>query len=124
MPTSKQSPGVPHALSGVARAAGHDKLADKLEVHHAIHLALAEQHRPLTPEEIKLQLANRLSTLEMERAQVLEYGTWVAVEDITVGNAVAYLAGHPVPVSNVERHGYDQLGVVRLVNPPPAGKDA
>ena len=35
-----------------------------------------------------------------------EYGQYVATQDIYVGNALAYRVGDPVPVSNVERHGY------------------
>jgi hypothetical protein len=46
------------------------------------------------------------------QAQEKEYGTWVAADDINVGNALAYAKGHPVPASNVERHGYDKQGLV------------
>ncbi len=49
---------------------------------------------------------------QYRQAQQEEYGTWVAVESIYEGNALAYLPGHPVPKSNVERHGYDQRGLV------------
>lgn len=49
---------------------------------------------------------------QYRQAQEEEYGTWVAVQNIYVGNALAYLAGHPVPKSNVEQHGYDQQGLV------------
>jgi hypothetical protein len=48
--------------------------------------------------------------------QIKEYGTYVAVVDISHGNAVAYRAGHPVPISNVERWGYDKLGYVAKVD--------
>jgi len=51
-------------------------------------------------------------------AQVAEYGQWVAVADILVDGALAYRKGHAVPVSNVERHGYDRLGLVT-----PAGNE-
>lgn len=40
-------------------------------------------------------------------AQAKEYGTWIASQQIWVGNALAYDVGHPVPISNVQRHGYD-----------------
>lgn len=46
------------------------------------------------------------------QAQDEEYGTWVAVQDIYEGQALAYRTGHPVPKSNVEAHGYDRLGQV------------
>jgi hypothetical protein len=49
---------------------------------------------------------------ERRKAQVKEYGTWVATQPIYAGNALAYDVGHPVPVSNVERHGYDADGLV------------
>jgi hypothetical protein len=48
-------------------------------------------------------------------AQAKEYGTYVATADIYVGNALAYRAGDPVPVGNVERHGYDKDGLVAKV---------
>lgn len=45
-------------------------------------------------------------------AQAQEYGTYVAAQDIYVGTALAYAKGHPVPVSNVEQHGYAANGLV------------
>lgn len=45
-------------------------------------------------------------------AQAKEYGTYVAAQDIYIGLALAYRAGDPVPVSNVETHGYDKNGLV------------
>jgi len=48
-------------------------------------------------------------------AQAREYGTYVATQRIHVGNALAYDVGHPVPVSNVVRHGYWLNGQVALV---------
>lgn len=47
-----------------------------------------------------------------QAAQTEEYGTYVATADIYAGNALAYRAGDPVPVSNVEKHGYDKEGLV------------
>jgi len=47
-----------------------------------------------------------------QAAQATEYGTWVAAQDIYVGNACAYRAGDPVPISNVERHGYERNSLV------------
>ena len=45
-------------------------------------------------------------------AQIKEYSTYVATADIYVGNALAYRAGDPVPIGNVELHGYDKDGLV------------
>lgn len=42
-------------------------------------------------------------------AQQTEYGTYVANRPIDVNGARAYNVGDPVPVSNVERHGYDKM---------------
>ena len=56
----------------------------------------------LTPQEVRDALARR-------EEQKVEYGTWVASMDITVPfqSQLAYTAGSPVPVSNVERWDYD-----------------
>jgi hypothetical protein len=56
-------------------------------------------------------------------AQTKEYSTWVATQDIHVGNALAYRTGDPVPISNVEKHGYDKQGVVAKTSSK-AGKAA
>jgi hypothetical protein len=106
------------ALSNEIRAAGHAKVADKLEVLQGLHMEPERgQHRELTADEIKAQRDNALEVEEFKAAQAVEYGTWVAREDIFHGSALAYVAGHPVPVSNVERHGYDELGLVERVAP-------
>jgi hypothetical protein len=44
--------------------------------------------------------------------QQKEYGTYVAKQDIYVGVALAYRSGDPVPVSNVQAHGYDKNDMV------------
>lgn len=51
---------------------------------------------------------------ELHAAQVREWSKWEAREHIDVGSARAYNAGHPVPQSNVDRHGYAKAGLVRL----------
>ena len=51
-------------------------------------------------------------------AQAAEYATYVATEPILVDGVRAYSPGDPVPVSNVEKHGYVQLGVVRKATDP------
>lgn len=43
------------------------------------------------------------------RLQRGEYGQWVATQDILVDGALAFTAGHPVPVAHVERFGYDLM---------------
>lgn len=53
------------------------------------------------------------------RAEKLEeYGQFVATQQINVGTALAFDVGHPVPVSNVERFGYEAQGVVKRVASP------
>lgn len=116
--TSKPLAGVPHALSEEVRSAGMDGVAAKLEVHHAIRARLADEHRPLTPDEVKAQRDHALTLEEMQAAQQVEYGTYVAAEDIFHGSGLAYREGQAVPVSNVEQHGYDRDGLVRRVAPP------
>lgn len=41
--------------------------------------------------------------------QRVEYGTYVANRPINVDGVRAYNTGDPVPVSNVEAHGYDKV---------------
>jgi hypothetical protein len=61
-------------------------------------------------------------SLEYVRAfmkeQEIEFGTYVAVQDIPYHGVVAYREGDPVPVSNVKKYKYDEDGYVRLVHPP------
>jgi hypothetical protein len=42
-------------------------------------------------------------------AQRTEYGTYVANRPIDVNGVRAYNVGDPVPVSNVDAHGYDKM---------------
>jgi len=51
-------------------------------------------------------------------AQAAEYAEYVAVEPILVDGARAYNPGDPVPVSNVEAHGYLESGLVRKASDP------
>lgn len=46
---------------------------------------------------------------EQIEAQRKEYGTYVANRPIDVNGVRAYNTGDPVPVSNVEAHGYDKM---------------
>ena len=55
-----------------------------------------------TPEEVK----------SFREKQAEEWGQFVAVQPITVNGVLAYLAGDPVPASNVERHKYLEQGLV------------
>jgi hypothetical protein len=55
---------------------------------------------------------------DLAAAQATEYATFVATETILVDGARAYNIGDPVPASNVEAHGYLQLGVVRKADDP------
>lgn len=64
---------------------------------------------PPTPAE-----ATSPMTAEMQdhiNAQLREYSTYVANRQIFAGAALAYNPGDPVPVSNVQRHGYDKVAV-------------
>lgn len=51
---------------------------------------------------------------ELYAARLAEWSKWEAREDIHAGVALAYAVGHPVPTSNVEKHGYAKAGKVRL----------
>jgi len=51
-------------------------------------------------------------------AQAAEYAAYVATETILVDGSRAYNVGDPVPASNVERHDYLALGVVRKASDP------
>jgi hypothetical protein len=51
--------------------------------------------------------------------QIVEYGTYVASSPIDVGGVRAYNVGDPVPISNVEEHGYLDQGLVEKVADPP-----
>lgn len=53
--------------------------------------------------------------LEHRAAIRKDYSQYVATETIYYDGAVAYREGDPVPASNVERHGYDEAGVVKKV---------
>jgi len=44
--------------------------------------------------------------------QIEEYSQWVAAVPITVGTALAFNTGDPVPASHVERFKWDALGLV------------
>ena len=45
-------------------------------------------------------------------SQQKEYGAYVALSPISYNGSLAYLAGDPVPASNVEAHGYLTDGLV------------
>lgn len=61
-------------------------------------------------------LATAEQTEEQRAAQDAEYGTYVAIAPIAYNGVMAYLPGDPVPVSNVERHGYDDSQVAKIAN--------
>jgi hypothetical protein len=89
----------------------HRKAAEKLAVHQRLDAAVRSApggHRELTEEEARLQNDNALTMEEMTLINEIEWGTYVAWEDIYHNGVPAYLAGQPVPISNVERWGYDQ----------------
>ncbi len=49
---------------------------------------------------------------ERREAQLKEYGEYVAIEEIRVGSALAFMPGHPVPKSHVESYSYLDQGLV------------
>lgn len=57
---------------------------------------------------------------DLRKAQQKEYGTYVAVEPIDYEGVRAYNVGDPVPVSNVEKHGYLESNSVKKVEAEPA----
>jgi hypothetical protein len=104
------------ALVNEIKAAGHEKTAAKLAVLESLSsVPQPGEHRELTDDEVKTAAENALSVHQHKAAQAVEYGTWTAREDIFHGAALAYAAGQPVPVSNVETYGYDELGLVERV---------
>lgn len=116
---------MPNALA-VEVAATHPEIAAKLHALDELYARLtpdAGGHRPLKADERAIQVANTLTVDEMATMQAIEYGTYVANQDIRHGVALAYCAGHPVPVSNVATYGYDRAGLVDRVRPLP-GDDA
>jgi len=52
--------------------------------------------------------------VDYEAAQLREYSKWMAAELITHAGVPAYNVGDPVPISNVDAHGYGQRGQVLL----------
>jgi hypothetical protein len=119
----------PDSLLVAEVAALDHAAADKLRViEHLARVAGMESpdgHRPLTESEVAAQERARPTIEQWELIQRVEYGTFVAVEPITVGGRLAYRVGEAVPVSNVDRHGYarSEPPAVRRVRPtsePPA----
>ena len=51
-------------------------------------------------------------TQTFRSAQEKEWNTYVAVQPISFNGSPAYNPGDPVPVSNVERYGYEADGLV------------
>lgn len=65
------------------------------------------------PVEITSGAATFEDAMAWRASQVEEYSSWVAAQDIYVGNGLAYNAGDPVPASNVVKFDYDSRGLVR-----------
>lgn len=53
---------------------------------------------------------------EHREALAAEYGQYVAIAPITFNGAAAFYPGDTVPVSNVQRHKYDEQGLVAKVS--------
>lgn len=71
---------------------------------------MAESSKPAEVAEATSPITAELA--DFIKAQRDEYGKYVAKEKIYVGTALAYNAGDSVPVSNAERLGYVEQGVV------------
>jgi hypothetical protein len=48
-------------------------------------------------------------------AEIAEYSTYRAILPIVHDGALAYVPGHAVPVSNVEKYGYHEQGLVEKI---------
>lgn len=126
-PAAAASKAQESALVRELRAAAHPGIATKMaaldELYARLHPA-AGGHRPLTAEELQIQADSELTLEERQLAQQVEHGTYVAVAPIYAdglyhdNGALAYDVGHPVPVTNVERHGYVESGHVRRIKKP------
>lgn len=53
--------------------------------------------------------------VQRREEQAKEYGQFVANTKIYHNGSLAYLPGHPVPVSNVKKYAYDKQGLVDRV---------
>lgn len=53
-----------------------------------------------------------VAAVEHVKALEKEYGTWVAIAPIPMGNVLAFAEGAQVPVSHVERFQLDKQGLV------------
>lgn len=77
---------------------------------------MAAQNQPAAEtqqaETTTTELARPRTAEDVVEAQRKEYGQYVAKEPIYHGNALAYNPLDPVPVSNVEHHGYLDKGLV------------
>lgn len=58
--------------------------------------------------------------LEIYRAALLtEYGQWVATQTIFHDGVPAYNVGDPVPIENVKKFKYQEMGLVEAIKPEP-----
>lgn len=67
-------------------------------------------------------IATAEETAKLAAAQEQEWGTYVAVQPIAFNGVPAYNVGDPVPVSNVQRYGYEADGSVAKVGSAAAQK--
>lgn len=73
---------------------------------------MAESNKTVTPTvaEVTSPITAELSDFIARQRE--EYGKYVANQQIFAGNALAYNAGDSVPISNAERLGYVEAGLV------------
>lgn len=76
---------------------------------------MADTNKPADPPTVAEVVSPITSELSDQiLAQQKEYGQYVAAQQIfTPHGALAYNEGDAVPVSNVKRHRYDELGWVK-----------
>lgn len=65
-----------------------------------------------------MDVSTNRTAKDARQAREIEYGTYVAAESITVGGALAFNPGDPVPVSTVKK--FNLSSAVRRVNAEPA----
>lgn len=58
------------------------------------------------------QVGDPNSAAALRKAQEVEYGTWIATEEISINGVRAFNKGDAVPVSHVERLRLDEAKVV------------
>jgi hypothetical protein len=67
--------------------------------------------QPAVDEPADLEVPEPVVARRFARSE--DYSKWVALEQIYYDGGLAYNPGDPVPDTNVQRHHYDEAGLVR-----------